>query len=87
MDAVAPRRCALLGLVAEHYPKFRDRRTAQVRPLPGYVKADFGSYLTGGLLDHCFLRLQCESCQPEKPVAFSCKGRAFCPSCGGRRMA
>jgi len=23
----------------------------------------------------------------DRLVAFSCKGRAFCPSCGGRRMA
>jgi hypothetical protein len=28
-----------------------------------------------------------ESCQAEKLVAFSCKRRGFCPSCGGRRMA
>lgn len=29
----------------------------------------------------------CEQCQAEKLVAFSCKKRGFCPSCGGRRMA
>ncbi|MBA3564841.1 MAG: transposase zinc-binding domain-containing protein [Gammaproteobacteria bacterium] len=31
--------------------------------------------------------MRCESCHAEKLVAFSCKRRGFCPSCGGRRMA
>ena len=34
-----------------------------------------------------FLRLQCQSCQQEKLVAFSCKRRGFYPSCGAKRMA
>src|SRR5690606_36116531 len=29
---------------------------------------------------------RCESCHHEKLVAFSCKRRGFCPSCGARRM-
>lgn len=31
--------------------------------------------------------MRCEGCRAEKLVAFSCKKRGFCPSCGGRRMA
>jgi hypothetical protein len=31
--------------------------------------------------------VRCESCHDEKLVAFSCKKRGFCPSCGARRMA
>jgi hypothetical protein len=38
-------------------------------------------------LEEGFLRLRCESCHAEKLVAFSCKKRGFCPSCGARRMA
>jgi len=38
-------------------------------------------------LAHGFLRLRCAGCAHEKPVAFSCKRRGFCPSCGARRMA
>ncbi len=30
---------------------------------------------------------RCDYCQDEKLVAFSCKKRGFCPSCGARRMA
>ena len=38
-------------------------------------------------LAHGFLRLRCGDCGHEKLVAFSCKRRGFCPSCGARRMA
>ncbi|MGH7268452.1 MAG: transposase zinc-binding domain-containing protein [Candidatus Rokuibacteriota bacterium] len=32
------------------------------------------------------LRVRCERCGDRTVIAFSCKGRAFCPSCGSRRM-
>ena len=34
-----------------------------------------------------FARFRCSGCAREILVAFSCKGRGFCPSCCGRRMA
>ena len=33
------------------------------------------------------MRVGCDTCARERVVAFACKGRGFCPSCGGRRMA
>src|SRR5436309_16142995 len=30
---------------------------------------------------------RCTACGLDRLVAFSCKGRGFCPRCGGRRMA
>lgn len=56
-------------------------------PLPRYVVKEFEEYLKCGILAHGFLRVKCESCEHEKLVAFSCKRRGFCPSCGGKRMA
>jgi len=44
-------------------------------------------YLKCGRLEHGFLRVQCDTCHAEHLVAFSCKRRGFCPSCGARRMA
>ena len=38
------------------------------------------------MLAHGFARVRCERCAFEHLVPFSCKGRGFCPSCGGRRM-
>jgi hypothetical protein len=40
-----------------------------------------------GVLGAGFVRVRCSDCGKEKAVAFSCKGRGFCPSCTGRRMA
>ena len=45
------------------------------------------AFLECGILAHGFLRLRCAECAHEKLVAFSCKRRGFCPSCGARRMA
>jgi len=54
--------------------------------LPGYVQREFEDYLKCGRLEHGFLRVRCDSCHAEHLVAFSCKRRGFCPSCGARRM-
>jgi Family of unknown function (DUF6616)/Transposase zinc-binding domain len=40
-----------------------------------------------GVLARGFARFRCDGCRHEILVAFSCKGRGFCPSCCGRRMA
>ncbi|MGH8583756.1 MAG: transposase zinc-binding domain-containing protein [Gammaproteobacteria bacterium] len=55
--------------------------------LPEFVKEEFDAFLECGILAHGFLRLRCVDCAHEKLVAFSCKRRGFCPSCGARRMA
>ncbi len=55
--------------------------------IPCFVKKEFDEFLKCGVLAHGFLRVQCTSCKHEKLVAFSCKRRGFCPSCGARRMA
>ena len=47
---------------------------------------EFDDYLKCGLLEHGFLRVKCDACSQEHLVAFSCKRRGFCPSCGARRM-
>ena len=39
------------------------------------------------IMSHGFARFHCFRCGTDLLVAFSCKGRGFCPSCGGRRMA
>jgi len=51
------------------------------------VIKEFEEFLRCGILAYGFLRVQCESCRFEHLVAFSCKRRGFCPSCGGRRMS
>ncbi len=55
--------------------------------LPRFVDAEFRAFLRCGFLAGGFARFRCRDCTAERLVAFSCKGRGFCPSCGGRRMA
>jgi hypothetical protein len=55
--------------------------------LPDFVIKEFEEYLKCGILAHGFLRAKCDSCRFEHLIAFSCKRRGFCPSCGARRMS
>ncbi len=56
------------------------------KPLPRHVHEEVQSYLRCGILSNGFTRLRCQQCKTERLVAFSCKKRGFCPSCGGKRM-
>lgn len=82
-----PEQTLLCRIVDEYYPAFAAHLAEQGRELPGYVQREFEDYLKCGRLEHGFLRVRCESCHAEHLVAFSCKRRGFCPSCGARRMA
>jgi hypothetical protein len=54
--------------------------------LPGFVLNEFRKFLRCGVLSHGFCRVRCGDCAYERLVPFSCKARAVCTSCGGRRM-
>jgi len=60
---------------------------AEGKVLPDYVQREFEDYLKCSRVEHGFLRVRCDTCHAEQLVAFSCKRRGFCPSCGARRMA
>lgn len=79
-----PEQTLLYRIVEEYYPTFAAHLAERDRKLPGYVQREFGDYLKSGRLEHGFLRVRCDT---EHLVAFSCKRRGFCPSCGARRMA
>jgi hypothetical protein len=81
-----PEATLLYQLVERHYPELVATRDSAGRPLPKHVQDEFAAYLKCGRLEHGFLRVRCEDCHAEKLVAFSCKRRGFCPSCGARRM-
>jgi hypothetical protein len=55
--------------------------------MPPFVVAELRKFLRCGVLAHGFARVRCGACAFERLVPFSCKGRGFCPSCCGRRMA
>ena len=82
-----PETTLLYQIVQEYWPEFQAELASHGKTLPTYVTKEFDEYLKCGRLEHGFLRVVCEACHDEKLVAFSCKRRGFCPSCGARRMA
>ena len=83
-----PEQTILHCLVREHLETFLAQVQARTGTgLPEFVKDEFKAFLECGILAHGFLRVRCADCAHEKLVAFSCKRRGFCPSCGARRMA
>jgi hypothetical protein len=73
--------------VRENLETFLASARGQGAPVARFVEREVRAYLTCGVLAHGFLRLHCDACGHDRLLAFSCKGRGFCPSCGGRRMA
>jgi hypothetical protein len=78
----------LYRLVQQHAATFFAQAEAEAgADLPQFVKDEFDAFLECGILAHGFLRLRCSDCGHDKLVAFSCKRRGFCSSCGARRMS
>jgi hypothetical protein len=74
-------------VVQRELETFLARAQARERPVPRFVERELRGFLRCGILAHGFVRVHCDECGLDRVVAFSCKGRGFCPSCGGRRMA
>ena len=91
VPAYAPRRpteTALYGIVRDHLETFLHwTRETYEKPLPRYVENELRGYLRCGVFKYGFVRCHCDACGHDLLVAFSCKSRALCPSCAGRRMA
>ncbi len=71
----------------EDLESFLQRSRSAGAPVARFVEREIRAYLECGVLALGFLRVHCDACGHDRLVAFSCKGRGFCPSCGGRRMA
>ena len=83
-----PEQTTLYRRVQQHAATFfAEAEAAASADLPQFVKDEFEAFLACGILAHGFLRLRCGDCGHDKLVAFGCKRRGFCPSCGARRMA
>ena len=74
-------------IVREGLPVFLDELEAAGRSLPRFVRRELERFEACGDVANGFAWLHCDDCDHHRLVPFSCKGRGFCPSCGGRRMA
>ncbi|MGB7217522.1 MAG: transposase zinc-binding domain-containing protein [Vicinamibacterales bacterium] len=83
-----PTASALHRIVRNQFETFR-AHAAWLRDgdgLPRFVEQEFRAFLRCGFLAGGFVRFRCAGCGLDRLAACSCKGRGFCPSCGGRRM-
>jgi len=85
-----PRKSPVWQCVQRHHGTFVDRYPdtyeARLGPLRPVVSEVFGKFLQCGILERGFARVRCDHCAHEYLVAFSCKGRWFCPSCHQRKV-
>jgi hypothetical protein len=82
-----PEQQILHKALCENLETFLDRVRTEDFDLPDHVAKELREYLACGVLARGFVRVRCEKCGKSMAVGYSCKGRGFCPSCTGRRMA
>ncbi len=86
-----PSATPLYRLIARHYETVKacweERFEDGLGFWRGFVDDAVNRYLDCGLFEHGFARVQCGGCHHEFLVAFSCKGRGLCSSCGAKRAA
>jgi hypothetical protein len=82
-----PEKTLLYVVVRDTLEGFLANARGQGAPVARFVERELRAYLDCGILARGFLRLHCDACGCDRVLAFGCKGRSLCPSCGGRRMA
>ena len=86
-----PHASPLFRLVQDHLHRLQtvyDERFARdYGPWRPVVAEVADTFLACGILEHGFAHIRCDDCAHEYLLAFSCKGRYFCPSCHAKRLA
>ena len=66
-----------------HYKEKHEKNHGYLRPI---VEEVVNKYLECGDLSKGFARVVCKKCRREYLLAFSCRGRWFCPSCHQKKV-
>ena len=81
-----PEKTVLYQSVARSWPLVSAIYTANDEPAAPHIESEFKRFVRCGILQYGFVRLRCSGCDKERVVAYSCKCRGFCASCGSKRM-
>jgi hypothetical protein len=65
--------------------QWEERFQHQYGCLRDEVVKTYDEYLNCGILAHGAARVYCDGCKHSLLIAFSCKRRGVCPSCGAKR--
>lgn len=77
---------SIVGHFAEFESVYEERYQKSYGVLRDVVREVVYKYLGCGDLRKGFARIKCNDCKHEVLLAFSCKGRYFCPSCHQKRV-
>jgi hypothetical protein len=85
-----PKASPLYQCVKTHFAEFEASYPTRYQEQYGFYRPVIGrvleKFLGCGDLTKGFARVRCDSCRHEYLLAFSCKGRYFCPSCHQKRV-
>jgi hypothetical protein len=79
-----PEETVLYSALQAHWKTFVSELEAAAEPpvLPAFVVAEVEASWRCGILSQGLILAKCRDCGWCCPVAFSCRGCGFCPSCG-----
>jgi hypothetical protein len=88
-----PQASPLWQCLNSYFDEFLDVYEEQYQPQFGYLRPIIpevpevvNKFFDCGDLHHGFARVRCDHCKHEYLLAFSCKGRWFCPSCHQKKV-
>ncbi len=85
-----PKESQLWNLLNNHFDGFENNYTERFEKQYGFfrpvVSETVKDYLKCGDLKEGFARVQCPDCKHQFILAFSCRGRWFCPSCHAKKV-
>jgi hypothetical protein len=85
-----PKASPLWQCLWRHFDRFLDVYEDRYQPRYGYLRPIIpevvNKFLDCGDFERGFARIRCDHCKHEYLLAFSCKGRWFCPSCHQKKV-
>ena len=85
-----PRQSPLWQCLTRHFDSFQAVYEERYQSRHGFLRPIIpevvNKFLDCGDLEHGFARIRCDHCKKDHLLAFSCKGRWFCPSCHQKKV-
>jgi hypothetical protein len=85
-----PRASPLWQCLNRHFDTFQAVYEERYQSRHGFLRPIIpevvNKFLDCGDLEHGFARIRCDHCKKDHLLAFSCKGRWFCPSCHQKKV-
>jgi Putative transposase/Transposase zinc-binding domain len=85
-----PKASPLWQCLSHHFDEFLEAYKERFQPRYGFLRPIIPEvvekFLECGDLARGFARIRCDHCKEDRLLAFSCKGRWFCPSCHQKKV-